>query len=416
LSGHGANDFYTDKDIMKWLVNQKTINFKPGDEFLYSNSGYWLMAKIVEKVAGVDMAQFAQKSLFEPLKMNNTHFHNNHNQIVRNRASGYSPTENGQFEINMTTLDMIGDGGIFTTIEDMKIWDDASYNSDVLNKEFWKMMEQVGVLNNGQALDYASGLGVRDHNGLKLVSHGGAFVGYRAEYIRVPEEKFSVILFANRADARPSQKAMQIVDLFLTSKYKKKDNQSAKTPTEIKEIKLSQKEMEKWVGDYWYDSLGFSRSIVVKEGTLYYERGGRGASKLIAVGKNKFVMDESHESVLEFSVNKENKRMFSFRSGDGVPDFAVAYKTKKHSAKELKKFAGEYYSDEIQSTYKLAIIDKQLTLSVNGSEPTKFESVKEDILVNPQYGAFQFNKGKKKKVKSFTLSAGRVKNLTFNKL
>ena len=120
LSGLGDEDFYEDKDVMKWLINQEELNFKPGDEHLYSNSGYWLLGQIVQKVTETTMAEYAMKEIFKPLGMNNTHFHNDYTSIVKNRASGYYPTQEGGFQISMTTLNMIGDGGIFTTIEDLK--------------------------------------------------------------------------------------------------------------------------------------------------------------------------------------------------------------------------------------------------------------------------------------------------------
>lgn len=114
------DDYYTDDDVMNWLTNQSDLNFNPGEEFLYSNSGYWLLGQIVKKVSGKNMADFAHEEIFGPLAMNNTHFHNDHTQIVKNRASGYMPSGNDGYKISMTTLDMIGDGGIFTTINDIK--------------------------------------------------------------------------------------------------------------------------------------------------------------------------------------------------------------------------------------------------------------------------------------------------------
>jgi len=171
LKGLGDDDFYQDKDIMKWLVNQEELNFAPGEEYTYSNSGYWLLGQIVNKVAGMNMADYAKKEIFEPLGMSSTHFHNDHTEIVKNRASGYVPNGEGAYQISMTTLDMIGDGGIFTSINDIKKWDDAYYNSTVLSKEFWKMMTKQGVLNSGEQIDYASGLMISSFKGLKTVSH-----------------------------------------------------------------------------------------------------------------------------------------------------------------------------------------------------------------------------------------------------
>lgn len=169
LSGLGDNDFYTDETLMKWLINQEDLNFKPGEEFIYSNSGYWLLGQIVNKVSGKNMADYAQDEIFKPLGMNDTHFHNDHTAIVKNRASGYYPKQEGGYQISMTTLDMIGDGGIFSTIEDLKKWDDAFYKSDVLDQEFWTLMTTQGKLNNGEAIDYAAGLFIDEHNGLKEI-------------------------------------------------------------------------------------------------------------------------------------------------------------------------------------------------------------------------------------------------------
>lgn len=188
LSGLGDDDFYTDATLMKWLVNQEDLNFSPGEEFIYSNSGYWLLGQIVQKVSGETMAEYAEKNIFKPLGMTHTHFHNDHTAIVRNRASGYYPKQEGGYQISMTTLDMIGDGGIFSTIEDLKKWDDAYYSSDILNQNFWNTMTTQGTLNNGEQIDYGAGLFMGDHNGLKTISHGGAFVGFRAEMIRFPEQ------------------------------------------------------------------------------------------------------------------------------------------------------------------------------------------------------------------------------------
>jgi len=138
LSGLGSEDHYTDNMVGKWLMSQQELNFNPGDEYLYSNSGYWLLGQIVKIVSGVTMAEYAKENIFIPLEMNDTHFHNDHKQIVKNRASGYRPNRKGGYSISMTTLDMIGDGGIFTTVEDLAKWDASFYGSEILNKIFGK--------------------------------------------------------------------------------------------------------------------------------------------------------------------------------------------------------------------------------------------------------------------------------------
>ena len=229
LKGLRNDDFYVDEDIMVWLKQQKGLNFEPGSEYLYSNSGYWLLGQIVAEVSGKNMADFAKERIFDPLGMTSTHFHNDHNRVVKNRASGYAPLGLGQYAISMTTLDMIGDGGIFTSINDIKKWDDAYYNNTVFPADFWPMMTTNGILSNGEQIDYAAGLIVEEYKGQKVIRHGGAFVGFRAELLRFPDQKLSIAIFANRADADPSGMADQVADILLESVLKEdeKEGESA---------------------------------------------------------------------------------------------------------------------------------------------------------------------------------------------
>jgi len=220
LKNPGNNDICTDSTIMKLLVNQKELNFKPGDKYEYSNTGYWLLGQIVNKVSKMDLADFARQEIFEPLGMNSTNFHRDHSHIVENQAYGYAPNKSGGFEICMSTsIESIGGGGIFTNIEDIKKWDDAFYQSDILNKKFWSMMLQRGVLNNGDTLDYACALIKGTYKGLNKISHGGAFWGYRSDIVRFPEQRVTIVLFANRADADPTKMCYKVADVLLKDQF-----------------------------------------------------------------------------------------------------------------------------------------------------------------------------------------------------
>ena len=115
---HSANSPVTAPTISlpipKWspCSPAKNLNFKPGDEFLYSNSGYFLVSQIVVRVSGQTLPQFLEARVFEPLGMTKTHSHEDHTRIVKNRPTGYE-LENGKIKISMSTLDMVGDGGIY---------------------------------------------------------------------------------------------------------------------------------------------------------------------------------------------------------------------------------------------------------------------------------------------------------------
>lgn len=315
----------------------------------------------------------------------------------------------------MTTLEMIGDGGIFTSIEDIKKWDDAFYNSKTLNKDFWKMMTKKGHLNNGEEISYAAGLSIGEHKGLRTISHGGAFVGFRAELIRFPEQKLSIAIFANRGDASPSRMSLEIADILLKDVYPKKLSREAKSIMAVTPVKLSDKELQKWAGDYWSTSNEYSRKIYLKDNALYYSRNEQSETKLIPLSKNKFTMFESENISIKFNGDAHKIKTMSFNSNGSAPNKALSYKKIHYTADELNAFSGEYISSEISVTYDLKIKNGQLFLFINDKESSPLVSIKENLLHSSNYGAFYFNRDNSGKVVSFKLSADRVKNLLFTK-
>lgn len=125
----GSGYVYTPKELVRTLLRQKELNIKPGEMYSYSNSGYFLLSEIVSQVSGEKTSTFAKKYVFDPLGMRNTHFHDDPNKIVKNRAYGYSPIKGEGFRIDEVRLKVIGDLGVFTTIEDFLKWDQNFYKN-----------------------------------------------------------------------------------------------------------------------------------------------------------------------------------------------------------------------------------------------------------------------------------------------
>jgi CubicO group peptidase (beta-lactamase class C family) len=409
LKGLRDSDYYEDEDILDLLANQSDVNFKPNSEFLYSNSGYWLLGQIVEKVSSLNMAEFAKKEIFEPLGMHNTHFHNDFQQIVKNRASGYKPVKDG-FKIDMTTLNMIGDGGIFTSIEDMKLWDDAYYKSDILSESFWNSMTKRGILNNGEAITYASGLFVGDYKGLNSIYHGGAFVGFRANLVRFPDEKTTILQFANRSDGNPNR-AFQVADVIFEDKISipeiTPNNSSKKTKT----IKLSSKTIAEYEGHYWNEKSLYSRQIYFKNDTLWYERSNSRKSPLIAISKTSFKMlNVNSDIVVTFEV-VDNNKMMSVTIIDDAPIESYSYVPVTRDVQYYETYLGEYYSEELDIIYELKLKEDKLHLFINGKDKSQLESIMKNLF-DGDYGLLDFRSSESG---DFLLQAGRVKNLKFVK-
>ncbi|WP_299763865.1 serine hydrolase domain-containing protein [uncultured Dokdonia sp.] len=416
LSGLGDEDFYTDQDVMKWLINQEELNFKPGDEHLYSNSGYWLLGQIVQKVTGTSMADYAQKEIFKPLGMNNTHFHNDYTAIVKNRASGYSPTQDGGFQISMTTLNMIGDGGIFTTIEDVKKWDDAYYNSTVLTQNFWKTMTTTTILNDGTTNEYASGLEVGLYDGHKIISHGGAFVGFRAQKFQFPDKHFTVVVLANRGDANPDDLASKVTDLFLdpieTSTHAEDAAVSNSAFAKANSIKIPTADLKKLEGSYWGADSKISRNLTLVNDTLVYDRGNGRITKMEPISKNTFRWIGPNIPI-KLTIDNPNKPSSFILDipGQGVSNFQKYEPVTQLTPEQIQRYEGDYYSKELDVTYTFKNENNQLTLYVNGESFSSVEPIMKDVFSVFGFITFDFAKDQQ----SFRTSAGRVQNLHFVK-
>ena len=215
---------HTEEEALETLKELDPL-FPPGSEFEYNNSNYLLLAVIVRSVTGMSLREFAHESIFKPLGMDHTHFHDDNSIVVLNLATGYKPIEGGGFRISMPRSEIVGDGGLFTTVGDMAKWDGNFYNPVVGGPAFILWMTNVGMLNNGEPTDtYASGLFVHPTDkippfkNLLVVHHGGHYVGYRAQFIRIPEYHTTIICLGNLGsnDFDPEKLTLEVARIVLS--------------------------------------------------------------------------------------------------------------------------------------------------------------------------------------------------------
>jgi CubicO group peptidase (beta-lactamase class C family) len=403
--------FYTPEDSVEMLSRQKGLNFLPGEEHLYSNSGYLLLGVIVERASGKSLNDFAQTQIFKPLGMKNTHFHDDHTMIVKNRADGYSRTKKG-FRINMTTLDHVGDGGVFTTVEDLFLWDQAFY-SYKLGKELIELIQTPGVLNNGEKLDYAFGLGITEYKGLKRVSHGGGFVGFRAQMVRFPEQKFTVACLANLGSINPSRLCGQVADIYLADTLKEPPKEPKKKE-KVKAVSLSNEELEDKVGNYQDEKTGTWIVILMKEGKLVMEAWGM-KEVLTPLSNTRFkALDAPFDNSFEFIPDERGRvQKAKLTIDEDEINLAKASKLGPLTSSQLKEYAGEYYNDEIQATYKLAVEKGSLFFKHKNAPKGALKAMDRDKFIRGFN--IEFLRDKRKRIKGFTLGAGRVTNIVFVK-
>ncbi len=404
--------FYTPDDSIELLTRQKGLNFLPGEEHLYSNSGYFLMGEIVKRASGKSLNDFAQEHIFGPLGMKNTHYHDDHTMIVKNRADGYSPTKGG-FRINMTTLDHVGDGGVFTTVEDMFLWDQAFYTNK-LGKELMDLIQTPGALNSGKKLEYAFGLGIDEYKGLKRVSHGGGFAGFRAQMARFPEQKFTVICLANLGTISPSRLCMQVADIYLADHFKKVEEGPEKKK-KVKAIPLSKEELEQKVGNYQDEKIGSWIIISLKKDKLSILAMGRNFI-LTPVTKTRFIaLKAPYEMSVNFFSDEKGRIQKAKLTVEGEDrNLVKTPKLKPLIPAQLKEYAGDYYNDELPVTYKLTIEKGALVFKHKNAPKNALKAMGRDKFTVGWFN-IEFVRNKRKKITGFILGAGRAANIEFVK-
>ena len=209
-------------EVLRIVFKQKELNFTPGEDILYCNSGYLMLAAIIENVTGKTLREFAEENIFKPLGMKNTNFIDDNKYIIKNRAFSYIPNGNKGYFNAMVSHRHCGPGGVYSNLEDLFLWD-QNYHHNKLGKkgqDLIKIMQTPGKLNNGEKSNYAFGLNVGKYKGQKRIYHAGGLAGYHSMYIFFPKYKFSVILLANIPSVMPGLLASKITDLFLEQFFK----------------------------------------------------------------------------------------------------------------------------------------------------------------------------------------------------
>src|SRR5215216_5980152 len=277
LRGERDDDFYVDGEVVDLIARQKRLNFKPGDQWLYSNSGYFLLSQIVKRASGKSLRMYADENIFKPLGMKNTHFNDDHTEIVKGRATGYAPGPAG-FRISISPLDMVGDGNVVTNVEDLFLWDQNFYHNKLGKggQDLINQAQTTGILNSGKKHDYAAGLVITAYKGVREVSHGGAFVGYRAGTVRFPDQQFSVACQCNLATIDPMTLAHRVAEVYLADQFKQGAATANRQPDDsAKFIPLSEQELKEKTGAFRDPVTGMILKISTAEGRLNLNVAGR---------------------------------------------------------------------------------------------------------------------------------------------
>jgi CubicO group peptidase (beta-lactamase class C family) len=213
--GWDFQDVISFEQILRMAERQEDLNFRPGSEYAYSNTGYNLLAEVVARVTGESFRAFSQERIFRPLGMNRTHVQDDPTEIIGGRADSYAPRPEGGYRRITNNLTALASSSMHTTVEDLALWIANFQDPVVGGAEVMERIHQRGILTGGDTIAYAFGHLVERHRGVRRVTHTGSWAGYRSALHRFPDHDFAVVILANTADMAPAALAEEITDLYL---------------------------------------------------------------------------------------------------------------------------------------------------------------------------------------------------------
>jgi CubicO group peptidase (beta-lactamase class C family) len=413
-----SQDLITDDDVMSVLVRQRALNFKPGEKYMYSNSGFTLLAIIVKRVSGLSLREFTTKNIFEPLGMAHTHFRDDHEEIIKHDALGYEQDGKGKpFRMNLTNFDTAGATSLHTTVEDLQLWDENFYHPRVGGPELIQQMLERGKLNSGEQQDYASGLVIGTYKGLPTVDHSGADAGYRSDLIRFPQQHFSTAVLCNFADTNPNALALQVADIVLASDLKAPAPAPAKEPAPA--VAMTDEQMATMAGTYWSSKDDDFIRLRVKDGKLQMDVGQDDFHQLKPFAPAHFHVadvtwgDDVDLHFVAADAGKPSRLERTFHGGKPKTyEFVAAFNP---TAAQLAEYPGPFVSQEIDPIYRISVEDGTLTLLRLKNKPDRLWPATRDVFVG-EIGTLRFTRDANHRISGFILNGDRIQNFQFTKM
>jgi CubicO group peptidase (beta-lactamase class C family) len=379
--GIAYEDTYIKQEVMNLLARQKTLNFAPGERYLYSNSGYLLLGDIVERVSGKTLRQFVDERIFRPLGMRVSLIRDDHTEMVEHRASGYAPLEDGGFRIAESHYDMVGDGSVFTTVSDLYRWDQNFYHQKIGGEKVAKAQHETLVLNDGRKMGYAAGLEIGAYGGLRFVAHSGSWVGFKAQLLRFPKQRFSVICLCNDESANPTALTLQIADIFLADQFESPPRRPVVVADRDGNPATPAAELAAMEGLYREPVTHAVARVTVGGPGLLVDQDGD-PSAYAPTGRNTFRSADRDVGFPTDLVFAETKRVesqrFQLLEWDEIPLNFEKIDPYSPSLDELRAYTGTYYSEELEAVNRVYLEDGRLYLKYRRSPKTPLQPTLKD--------------------------------------
>ncbi|MBW1296406.1 serine hydrolase domain-containing protein [Aquimarina litoralis] len=413
MAGWNIEDVISRKNVLTLLSQQKELNFTPETDFSYNNSGYMLLAELIERASGKPFHQYLNEIIFLPLEMKNTVLFENNEKIIPNLASPYFFDGKSYKKGIRNSKDIVGNTGIRTSIEDLSKWVINFERLKIGSKKLFDKLANTVILKNGDTLSYAFGQRVSRYKGRKVISHGGADAGYRSQILRFPDEKLSIIVLTNDGSLNADEKAYTIADIYLDNKQTFGGRKSIDTIQKPSRA-VAKETLKRYVGKFELQP-GFIMEFNEKEEQLYITATGQGTLPLETINEKQFQIRRI-SATITFVKNKNGDFDTLIFNHNGQNSRGKRIKYHVDNSK-LQEYTGFYYSPELRTTYELILENGNLIAKHQRQEKTTLSPLDHHKFSGDTwfFGTLLFEE-KDNKIKGFIATTDRVENLVFNKV
>jgi CubicO group peptidase (beta-lactamase class C family) len=403
LSGRDLADLHSKEEMLDIIARQQGLNNIPGEEWIYSNTNYFLLAEVVKRATKKSLAEFAAENIFQPLGMVHTRFYDDHTLVMPGRVAAYDPGSDGKFQVNWSTnFDTVGPGGLMSSVDDMLLWDKKFYENKLGKGPLLKEMQTRGVLNNGNETEYGFGLELSTYRGLPTVGHDGALFGYRTGILRFPEQHFTVVCLCNLSNADPSNLVRKVADIYLEKSLQ------AEAGVVPASGSGSLPDSSLFAGKYLDPHKHFAYSFTVSGGNLMAWGG-----ILRRVGTNQFkdlgtgtITFENADGGMKATLVTDGETFFAGKRIE-VPHL---------SGSDLAGYAGQYRSQEISTTYDLSIDPGGLLLRNKWNPPLKLTAIAPDEFESGDLGTLVFRRDANNRVSGLSVFTVNARHVSFERV
>ena len=413
MAGWNIEDVMTRESILNMLSNQRELDFKPGSDFSYNNSGYMLLAEIIERVSGITFHDYLRTIVFEPLGMNTTVLYEDNEKVIPNVANPYYYDGTTYKRGIRNFKDIVGNTGIRTSIQDISKWVNNYKSQIVGTQDIFEKMVEPAVLSNGVKLNYCYGLKNSEFEGRKVISHGGAHVGYRSQILRFPNDNVAIIVLSNNGSLDADGKAYKIAEILFKAKGEnvsdKADSTNDATILNSDDIDFSGLE-----GKFELQP-GFIMEFEQRAEKLFITATGQGTFPLETISERVFKISQIGATI-EFSQNGQGEfDSLSFNhGGQKMIGKRVIFQL---DVSQLEDYVGSYYSPELRTTYEVKIENDTLVAEHTRQEKTVLTPLNESEFSGNTwfFGSLNFQ-SENQQITGFKVSTDRAKNVLFKKI